>query len=161
MALAIVILSISIPALVKLFAETAISSGKSAILPTANELGIELMEEIKSRKFDELSQRDGSGNWSTSLGIDAGENASNKTTFDDVDDFSGWTQNFGASYPGYSATVSISYVVSNDLNTKLTIPSTVPNNWTPSYKLVQVTISNSALPSNITLSTVVTEVQSL
>ncbi len=159
--LMIVLLAIAIPPLLHLFAETAVTGAKASVLPTANVLAIELMEEIKATKFDELSAKSGSGNWSGSLGPDAGETATNKATFDDVDDFNGWTQNFGAGYPGYTAAVSVSYVVSSDLSTPLVIPSPMPNNWTPSYKLIRVTISNPAMPAGITLATVVTEVQSL
>lgn len=160
-ALMIVLLAIAIPPLLHLFAETAVTGAKSSILPTANVLAIELMEEVKSTKFDELSAKNGSGNWSGTLGPDAGETATNKSTFDDVDDFNGWAQNFGAGYPGYTASVSVNYVTSSNLSSPLTIPSPMPNNWTPSYKLIRVTVSNPAMPAGITLATIVTEVQSL
>ena len=159
--LLISLLAIAIPPLLQLFAETIVSGAGAAVLPTANVLGNELMEEVKSARFDDLTQKSSFGNWSTTMAVDAGENAANKTTFDDVDDFNGWSQGFGAAFPGYLATVTVSYVVSNALNTPLTIPSPTPNNWTPSYKLIQVTMTNPGLPSGVTLATIVTEVQSL
>lgn len=158
--LAITTLAIALPPLLHIFAETAVTGAKAAILPTANLLGNELMEEIKSRKFDELSAKSASGNWSTALGPDAGESG-NKALFDDVDDFNGWTQGFGASYPNYTASVVVSYVSSSNLNSSLAIPSPTPNNWTPSYKRIVVTISNPGIVSSIQLVTLVTEVQSL
>lgn len=159
--LAVALLAVALPPLLHLFAETAVTGAKVDSLPRASALASELMEEIKSRKFDELASKNGNGNWSTSLGIDAGENAANKSTFDDVDDFNGWSQNFGPNFSNYTATVSVSYVSSNDLNTPMTIPGPVPNNWTPSYKRIVVTVSNAALAGSIQLATVVTEVQSL
>lgn len=158
--LLILILSVAIPSLVQVFAETTVTGAKAAILPTATLLGNGLMEEIKARKFDELNSKNASGNWSAVLGSDSGE-AADKTLFDDVDDFNGWTQGFGSSYPSYTASITVRYVNSNDLNTTLAVPSPVPNNWTPSYKSIRVTVSNPGLAADITLTTVVTEVQSL
>ena len=129
-------------------------------MPKAVSLASELMEEIKSRKFDELSAKGGTGNWSLALGSDVGETAVNKTTFDDADDFNGWTQNF-AGFPGYSASVTVSYVSASNLNTPLTVPSPAPNNWTPSYKRVVLTLAHPNLPASIQVATVVTEIQSL
>lgn len=158
--LAVTTLAVALPPLLHLFSETAVTGAEAAILPTANLLGNELMEEIKSRKFDELSAKAASGNWSTTLGTDAGE-AGNKTLFEDVDDFNGWAQGFGASYPNYTASVSVDYVASNNLNTTLVIPSPTPNNWTPSYKRIVVSVSNPGIAAPIQLVTIVTEVQSL
>lgn len=158
--LLISILSIATPLLVQLFAETAVTGAKAAILPTATMLGNGLMEEIKARKFDELDAKAASGNWSTVLASDAGETG-NKTLFDDVDDFNGWTQDFGASYSSYTALVTVGYVASSDLNTTLAVPSPTPDDWTPSYKSIRVTVVNPGLAADIDLVTVVTEVQSL
>ncbi len=158
--LAVTTLAVALPPLLHLFAETSVTGAKAAILPTANLLANELMEEIKSRKFDELSAKSASGNWSTTLGTDAGE-VGNKALFDDVDDFNGWTQGFGASYPNYTASVSVAYVASSNLNSPLVIPSPTPNNWTPSYKRIVVSVSNPGISAPIQLVTLVTEVQSL
>ena len=156
----IVVLSIAIPSLLQLFAENTITGAKVAILPTANMLGVGLMEEIRSRKFDELSAKDGDGNWSTTMGSDGAEGAV-KANFDDVDDFDGWVETFAAPYADYSASVTVDYVSSNNLTTPLVIPGPVPDGWTPSYKLIQVAIDDPGLAVPITLTTVVTEVQSL
>lgn len=158
--LLITILAVAIPPLVQLFSETAVTGAQAAILPTATMFANGLMEEIKSRKFDELGSKSASGNWSTAFGPDSGE-AGNKTLFDDVDDFNRWTQVFGSPQQAYTASVSVSYVAATNLNQPLSIPSPVPNSWTPSYKQIRVTVSNPGLVNSLTLTTVVTEVQSL
>lgn len=158
---AIVLLGVAMPPLLNMFASTTESAANVDALPVATALGKELMEEIKARKFDELAGKGSTGNWSTTLVSDTGETATNKSTFDDVDDFNGWTQSFGTTYPNYSASVSVDYVTGTDLNSPLSIPSPVPNNWTPSYKRVVVTVSNSQqLAGDIQLTSVVSEIQS-
>ncbi len=159
--LSIVLLAIAIPSLLLWFSELNRGSVAPQALPTANFLAAQMMEEIKSRKFDERSAKDANGNWSTTMGVDSGESAANKATFDDVDDFNGWVQTFGANYPGYSASVTVGYVASNNLNTLLTIPQPVSNNWTPSYKRISVTLTHPNLAAAIQIVTIVTEVQSL
>ncbi|QQR81215.1 MAG: prepilin-type N-terminal cleavage/methylation domain-containing protein [Deltaproteobacteria bacterium] len=155
--LTITLMTIGLPAIMHLFAETIMTSAKLVVQPTSADLANELMEEIKSRKFDERTAKT-NGNWSTIMGTDSGETT--KAQFDDVDDFNGYTQSFSG-YTGYSATVSVGYVSSANINSLLTIPGTVPASWTPSYKMITVTISNAALPANYVLKTLVTEVQSL
>lgn len=156
----IVILSVAIPPLLQLFSENTISAAQSVFLPTANMLGVEMMEQIRSRKFDELDTKSPSNNWSTTLGPDSGESGV-KSAFDDVDDFNGWAETFAAPYTGYSATVLVDYVSSSNLNGPLVIPGPVPNGWTPSYKLIRVTVSNAGLAGDITITSLVTEVQSM
>ena len=103
--LAIALMAILYPFLMSMFAETTVNTARVNITPTASALATELMEEIKSRKFDELAAKNANGNWSAPLGVDAGETANDKNTFDDVDDFSGWNQNFAPNFTNYTATV--------------------------------------------------------
>lgn len=159
--LAVAVVSISLPPLLQLFAETTVASARTHSMPTSVLLAQELMEQVKSRRFDELTTKGGNGNWSTTFSSDTGEDATNKATFDDADDFNGWTQNFGANYADYTGTVTVSYVAANNLDTPLTIPSPAPNNWTPSYKRIVVSISNANLPGAIQIVTLLTEAQSL
>lgn len=159
--LAILIVAVAFPPLLHWFAGLAQEGAEVDALPTAVSLASELMEEIKSRKFDELDEKDANGNWSTSLATDAGESATDKGTFDDVDDFDGWAQAFGGGFTDFTAQVDVSYVASNDLDNPLTIPGPVPDDWTPSYKYVVVTVSHPSLAADIQVTTVVTEVQSL
>ncbi len=158
--LLILLLSIGIPEVLHLFAEITVSGAQASNTPTAVNLGNRLMEEVKALKFDEISAKV-NGNWSTSLSTDAGESSLNKATFDDVDDFNGWVENFGVNYPGFTATVSVGYVAPNDLDSVMVLPQPVPASWTPSYKRLGVTVLQSGQPTGVQISSVVTEVQSL
>jgi type II secretory pathway pseudopilin PulG len=158
--LAILLIGVTLPALMMVFQNVVVTSAQADLMPKATSLAEGLMEEIKSRKFDELTTKSGSGNWSTTLGPDTGEGTT-KANYDDVDDFNAWTQNFASPYTGFSASVSVAYVSSSNLNSPLTIPGTVPSNWTPSYKRVVVTVANAGLPASVTLTTIMTEAQSL
>lgn len=156
--LTIMLLSLGLPSLMHLFAETTMTGARAVVRPTAVSLANELMEEVKSRKYDERSAKDGSNNWSTTLGPDSGESA--KANYDDVDDFNGYSQSFSG-YTGYTGTVSVGYVTTANINTLIAIPNPPTNGCTSSYKLITVTVSNAALPASFVLKTLVTEVQSL
>ncbi|MBI4411483.1 MAG: hypothetical protein HY541_03250 [Deltaproteobacteria bacterium] len=158
----LVLLGVALPSLMNLFSNTTETAAGVDAVPVASALGKGLMEDIMARKFDELDAKDANGNWSTTFGPDIGEDAGDKNTFNDVDDFDGWVQNFGADYPGYSATISVDYVDPADLNTPLAIPNPAPNDWTPSQKRIVVTLSNAdTLPGNLNFTTIATEIQSL
>lgn len=158
----LIVLGVAIPSLMNLFSNTTETAANVNAMPVASALGKDLMEDISARKFDDLDAPDANGNWSTTMGTDTGEDPADKNTFDDVDDFNGWNQAFGADYAGYSATVDVDYVDPSDLNTPLAIPDPAPNDWTPSYKRIVVTISNDdVLQSDLNFSTIVTDVQSL
>ncbi len=75
----------------------------------------ELMEEIKSKKFDQLTSQSASG-WSV-IGIDTGETAGNKATFNDVDDYDGWSENLASPFAGFVRTAAVTYVSAAALNT--------------------------------------------
>lgn len=83
----IVVLGLSIPVLLTMWADVAWRSSRSEVIADAIFHAQQLMEEIKSKRFD----RETSSPWtdSGSLGVDTGdgENAADKDTFDDVDDF--------------------------------------------------------------------------
>lgn len=80
----------------------------------ANNLASAAIEDIKCRDWEDPA---GPG----PLGIDAGENAANKTTFDDIDDFNGYTESpprymDGTVMPGmsgFSVNAAVSYVDDN------------------------------------------------
>ncbi len=158
--LAILLIGLMLPSLMLIFQTVIVSAAGVNLMPEAVSLADGLMEEVKSRKFDELTSKSGSGNWSSSLGPDTGEGTT-KANYDDIDDFNGWTENFTAPFTGFSASVQVSYVSSSNLDSPLTIPSPITSNWTPSYKRVVVTVSNAGLPGPVTLTTVMTEAQSL
>ena len=83
---------------------------------TATAIGQELLEEISVRKFDEnkCGRTDSTNNandFSATLGVDAGENASDPRTFDDVDDFNGYTTTVSSPRLGsFLDTVKVYYV---------------------------------------------------
>lgn len=142
MILVVLLLSITILSLLKLFGDLSLVSVGPDYRMTGNQLAQELMEEVKSRRFDEKGAKTADGNWSTTLGPDPGESTSGtRSTLDDVDDYNGFSESLSSPYSGFSRSVSVSYVNAGDLNTPLTIPQNVPNNWTPEYKRVVVTVT--------------------
>lgn len=154
--LGLTVLAIAIPGLLSLFAESTLGGAQTQTLPTMMSLASELMEELRSRPFDELAARDSNNNWSTVLGPDTGE--ANKSDFDDIDDFDGFTQGFGVGYPNYTASVTVNYVAETDLNSPLVIPSQPPPGWTPAYKRVAISVSHATLAGALTVVTVAAEV---
>lgn len=159
--LTMLLVAIALPPLLHLFANVNVSSSQANLLPFNATLASTLMEEVKSKKFDELDEKDADGNWSTVLTADAGETANNKATFDDVDDFNGWVEVFDPNLPQVTGNVTVGYVASNDLDTLLAVPQPAPNDWTPSYKRISVTVTQPGYPGTLELVTVVTEAQSL
>lgn len=139
--ISMVVMSVALMSLVAVFSTISVQMQSAEFLRTARMLAQEQVEEIRARRFDENASKDGSGNWSTAMGADAGETATDKNTFDDVDDFHGWSENLTGSFSSFSRSVSISYVSVSSPDTPLAIPAPVPANWTPNYKRVQVTCS--------------------
>lgn len=113
----IVVLSLAIPILLTTWADVAWRSSRSELVADTTFYVEHLMEEIKSKRFDENT----TSPWTSSgsLGVDAGETRSNKDTFDDVDDF----MTTGAQSctdtlvtnpaTGYTRSVTIDYVYLN------------------------------------------------
>lgn len=141
--LTIVIMGAALLSLVALFSSLGVRGAVVEHRRVAKMLAEEQMEETRTRRFDENLTKDLNGNWSTVLGTESDESVSDKATFDDVDDFSGWSESLSSPFSGFSRSVSVSYVAEGDLNTSLTIPGSVPANWTPNYKRIQVTCSSS------------------
>ena len=81
----IVVLGLAIPPLLTSWANIGWRSARSESLADATFYAQTLMEEIKSKRFDENT----SSPWSSSLGPESGENSNNKDSFDDADDFLG------------------------------------------------------------------------
>lgn len=80
-------------------------------------LADDLMEEIKSRRFDENAYPN-EPVAPVALGVDAGENSNDRRTFDDVDDYNGWSQSPPQAIDGtvlvnfsrFSRTVFVEYI---------------------------------------------------
>jgi prepilin-type N-terminal cleavage/methylation domain-containing protein len=141
--IAIVIIAVGVVVIMQIYANGMISSVNSELYSVGAELGKGLIEEIKSKRFDENFDNNGTTSFTpaSSLGPEAGE--TEKNTFDDVDDFNGWQETPGG-YPGYSLSVSVFYTQEADLNAI----STVITN----YKRINLTVSKNGI-SDINLST--------
>lgn len=115
------ILSFSIVALMPIFAMSIKGNSRSERRLVAAHLASALMEEIKLRRQDETSRAGGSvyaGPGSAVLGVDPGEDRADKRTFDDVDDFDGWSEDPPldpvmrplSEFKGYQRAVAVRYV---------------------------------------------------
>ncbi|MBP9864792.1 MAG: hypothetical protein KBC91_00165 [Candidatus Omnitrophica bacterium] len=140
MIIVVLLLSITALSLLKLFGDVSLLSVRPDNRLKGVMLAQEIMEEIKSRRFDEKEAKSVDGNWSTVFGVDTGETTGSRTSLDDVDDYQGLSENLSAPYDGYSRSVAVNYVNASNLNTGLVIPGSVPDSWTPEYKRIQVTV---------------------
>lgn len=105
MVMTIVVLGIAIPALLRSFADVSWRSVRSETLADGMYYAQGLMEEIMSKKFDELS----GASRTAPLMYESGESRSGigAQSFDDVDDYNGFTD---SPAPGYSRCVTVDYV---------------------------------------------------
>lgn len=156
--MSMMLLSFALLSLIKVFSDISFVSVKPEFRNIQTMLAQELMEEIRSKRFDELTAEDANENWSSVLGVNTGETSGTKATFDDVDDYNGFSESLSSPYVGFSRSVTVSYVAGSDLDTGLTIPSPITTDWTPDFKKIRVTVSNSAMPS-LTVDTVISAVQ--
>lgn len=102
----LVIFSVAIVSLLRLFVDINMNTVKTERLNQTNLLASSLMEEVLSKHYDEQDQAP----FSSNLGPDSGETAG---SFDDIDDYNGYTD---SSLPGYTAQVSVSYVYLDNSN---------------------------------------------
>ena len=143
----IVILGFALLGLLSLFFNLSVNNVKTKYRTAAYVLGNELLEEIKSKRFDERTAKDASFNWST-LGIDTGETSGTLTTYDDVDDYNGLSQTAPSPNTGFTRAVTVSYVNPSDLNTAV---GTIDQN----YKRVSVVVTVGGV-TYATLNTIIT-----
>lgn len=118
-AVANVMLTVALACLVPVFAMGLKSYKKTEKIQAAAMLAAELLEEVRLRKWDENTPASGvyTGTYST-IGRDGTESATDKTQYDDVDDFNGWTENgvkdpLNRSVSGFTdvvRTVTVQYV---------------------------------------------------
>jgi len=128
-----VILAFAILSLIQLFSNLSVQRVHASYRNNATLLAQELTEEIMSKKFDENGEKDINGNWSN-IGIDTGETSGDKSTYDDVDDFNGWSETMGSPFSGFTRTVDVIYVAPGSLDASSTIDN--------SYKRVNVKVFN-------------------
>lgn len=118
-----VLLTVALMALLPVFI-MAIRAGKNTEqLQAATYLSQELLEEVRMRKWDQNVPAAPLYivNVSTTLGRDGAESATDKNTFNDIDDFNGWAEtgvrdplnNPVPAFSAYARTVAVSYVDSS------------------------------------------------
>ena len=114
-----VILSLALVALLPVFILAIRAAKSTERIEVGTQLSTELLEEIRLRKWDATTPKvRGHIAKPGALGVEAGELASDKRTFDDVDDFNGWKEAPPldplmrplASFSIYSRGVSVRYV---------------------------------------------------
>ncbi|MFQ5847804.1 MAG: hypothetical protein ACE5IQ_09090 [Candidatus Methylomirabilales bacterium] len=117
--LVIIIISLAVPPMVALLIQETRQSTFGVTATRANSLGSALLEEMRSKRWDENG-----GAASTTLGPESGET---RATYDDVDDFNGLNDsppqdplgNNLTGAAGYRQQVSVCYVATTDLETCL------------------------------------------
>lgn len=116
---ATLVLSLALVTLIPVFILALRSARQMEQITAATQLSAALMEEIAMRRWDTATPRPPvyiAGK--SSLGPDQGETASDKRTFDDIDDFNGWKEspprdpamNPLAAFAAYSSSVTVRYV---------------------------------------------------
>lgn len=130
---AIVIMALAIPVLLRVHADVGIKSIRAEAISMATFYAEQMLEEIKTRRFDENT----SSPWSATLGPESGETY--PTGFDDIDDFNGRVDTPATVY---RRTVTVDYVVLNGANWVHSAAST-------NFKRVVVSVSRTDLSSVI------------
>lgn len=120
--IAYVLLVFALVSLVPVFIVAIRAGASTEQLQAATYLSSELLEEVRLRKWDERTSLSTEGHISapSTIGRDGTESATDKTTFDDVDDFDGWTEASAVdpvgralpAFKSYRRTVTVAYVTS-------------------------------------------------
>lgn len=138
----IVVLGLAIPPLLTMWADVAWRSSRSELLADSAFFAQQLMEEIKSKSFVDPDEPN-----NTNLGVNGGESANNRATFDDVDDFVGCTDaSVTTPATGYTRSAAVDYVSLSGSAWQTSVSAT-------NYKRIIITVSRSggsALPVSLT-----------
>ena len=121
MVLSLALLAVAIPVLVSLFSGGLRQPQWASEKTRAVFLAQGLMEEIVTHKWDEAATPPGHTNVPSTIGLDAGEVAGNRSTFDDLDDYDGLNDNpvhdaVGTTLTGFTgfwAQAQVDYVASD------------------------------------------------
>jgi MSHA pilin protein MshD len=123
----IVVLSLSLSIVTTLIAPAEEKSADNILQIKASELAQSLMNDITSRAFDDNSDMSGGrvrcgepaggdNDCTTVIGVEAGEDEDDRNTFDDVDDFNGFTDRVNSTggdidggYAQFDILVTVSY----------------------------------------------------
>lgn len=134
--LIIIVASIAIPTLLLLLGQEAKSGVDAEIRVTAANVAQDLMEEIKTKKWDENVPIP-TGAYTTPLGPEGGETRTACTetpsAYDDVDDYNGYSESCTWGGISFTTSVAVCYVDPADLTTCVGLSS---------YKRITVTVSN-------------------
>ena len=126
-------------ALIIVFVVTMRANVQNESTAIATNLSLRMMEEIRLRRWDDQTPTPSDYTRRRSaIGTDAGETASDKTTFDDIDDFNGWLETKPldpmmrpiAGFDQFSTSVTVKYV---NMGTLAPL-----SNGTTDFKLVSV-----------------------
>jgi type II secretory pathway pseudopilin PulG len=140
--IAIVVIGAAIPALTRNWLDVTKSSIRSEELFDSTSYNEQLMEEIESKRFDERTGPPWTqaSFFAATRSDESDEN--NRTRFDDVDDYNGFTE---ALPDGYRSSVQVSYV-----NVTGTVWQTVAGDETD-FKRIAVTVSRMNMRASTTL----------
>jgi type II secretory pathway pseudopilin PulG len=120
--IAYVLLVFALVALVPVFIIAIRAGANTEALQAATYLSGELLEEVRLRRWDERTGANGAHIAAPSpLGVDGAEDAADKRTFNDVDDFNGWTEGSVLDpvmralpdFKAYRRAVTVAYVDAN------------------------------------------------
>jgi len=117
-----VVLTLALVALLPVFIMSMRSAKGAEQIVAGTQLSTELMEEVCLRKWDQSTPVPAVHiPVPSALGVDTGETVSDKRTFNDIDDFDGWSENPPkdpvmndmTDFKIYTRTVSVKYVDSS------------------------------------------------
>lgn len=151
----IVLVAIAIPALLIILGQETKQSVDAELQISATNIGQAMMEEIRSKCWDEFKTTGANCSGTGSPGA-LGPNGETRTactgtpsTYDDIDDYNGYSETCTWGGVSYTTNVQVCYVPSGNLN------DISACNTTTDYKRIRVTVTNPNLGS-VELVTVVT-----
>lgn len=105
---------------------------------TAFSLADDLIEEIKQKAFDEFTVKmkvitEGSLTLPENFGVDSGEDATNHNTFDDIDD-----------YDGYSVDINLPHAEDYEVISKITYCDSLGNDISTASFFKKITVTTSS-----------------
>jgi prepilin-type N-terminal cleavage/methylation domain-containing protein len=145
--IAVVIVGIAIPVLVRNWADVTMRSVESETISDAAFYAEQLMEEIKSKRFDEQTEPAWTAaNLFGAKRADESDETNNRTRYDDIDDYDGFTEALPRSFVSL---VSVQYANLTGASWQAVASGTTD------FKRVTVNISRKNIPKAAALVTVV------
>mgnify|MGYP001599012373 CR=1 FL=1 len=152
----IVVVSIAIPTLLIVLGQGARQSVDAELQVSATNVGQAMMEEIKTKCWDETAVSGGACTGTvtpSAIGTDGAPGTETRTActgtsatpYDDVDDYNGYLEPCSWGGPSYTTSVQVCYVPSGSLDS--ITPCVTAQASATDFKRIQVTVSNSTLGS--------------